>query len=335
MHLFLEYIWLDGYGKEPNLRSKTKIIDWDATQDITLDSMPDWNFDGSSTMQAEGSSSDCILKPVRMYRDPFRKKSLAFLVLCEVYDNEGNPHPSNHRNLIPDDENDSTWWGFEQEYVLSINDRPLGFPVTGFPAPQGPYYCANGSDKVAGRDISEAHLDACLIAGLTITGTNAEVLLGQWEYQLFGKGAKETSDDLWISRFILRRITESYGVTVDLRPKPLLGDWNGSGMHTNFSNAEMRETGGEELFKKIFSDFENKHSEMIKDYGDDNHLRLTGKHETQSIDKFSYGVSDRGASIRIPAQTVRNNWRGYLEDRRPSSNANPYLIVKWIKSILG
>ena len=335
MHVFLEYIWLDGYGKEPNIRSKTKIITWDdPSMQFGLSDIPDWNFDGSSTRQADGHSSDCILKPVRMYRDPFRAKAMAYLVLCEVYDKDGNPHSTNHRSLITEDDNDTTWWGYEQEYVMTINERPLGFPGSGFPAPQGPYYCANGTDRVAGREISEAHLDACLMAGLKITGTNAEVLLGQWEYQLFGKGAKNAADDLWISRFLLRRIAERFSVVIDLRPKPLLGDWNGSGMHTNFSNKEMREDGGKELFDKIFTLMETKHHQMIADYGEDNHLRLTGTHETQSIDKFSYGVSDRGASIRIPAQTVANGWRGYLEDRRPASSANPYLIANWIKGIM-
>lgn len=333
MNIFLEYIWLDGYGKEPNIRSKTKIITRDPQLEFDFEDIPEWNFDGSSTMQAEGSSSDCILKPVRMYRDPFRKKSMAFLILCEVMDKDGNPHPSNHRSLIADDEDDSTWWGYEQEYVLSVNDKPLGFPMSGYPGPQGPYYCGNGTGKVSGREISEAHLEACLVAGLMITGTNAEVLLGQWEYQLFGTGAKEAADDLWISRFILNRVAETYSVSVDLRPKPISGDWNGSGMHTNFSNEKMRTEGGKEYFDAIFKDLESKHNSMIKDYGEDNHLRLTGKHETQSIEKFSYGVSDRGASIRIPAQTAKE-WKGYLEDRRPSSNANPYLIAKWLKEVM-
>jgi glutamine synthetase len=335
MKVFLEYIWLDGYGKEPNIRSKTKIMDWDEpANEFDLEKVPHWNFDGSSTMQAEGHSSDCLLVPVRAYRDPFRKKSMAFLILCEVMDKDGNPHESNHRNQIPGDIRDTTWWGYEQEYVLSLGGRPLGFPGAGYPGPQGPYYCANGTGNVSGRDISESHLDACLVAGLSITGTNAEVLLGQWEYQLFGKGAREAADDLWISRFILQRVAEAYSVEVDLRPKPVQGDWNGSGMHTNFSDSKMREFGGEELFQKIFKKFEEKRGEMIPDYGSDNHLRLTGKHETQSIDKFSFGVSDRGASIRIPASVVSAGWKGYLEDRRPASNANPYLVAKWIKSIL-
>jgi glutamine synthetase len=334
MKIFLEYIWLDGYGKAPNIRSKTKIMDWEEpANEFGLEKVPHWNFDGSSTMQAEGHSSDCLLVPVRAYRDPFRKKSMAFLILCEVMDKDGNAHESNHRSQVQPGVNDTTWWGFEQEYVLNLGGRPLGFPAVGYPAPQGPYYCANGTGNVSGRDISEAHLDACLIAGLAITGTNAEVLLGQWEYQLFGKGAVEAADDLWISRFILQRVAEAYSVEVDLRPKPIPGDWNGSGMHTNFSNAFMRETGGEEYFQKIFQKFEEKRKEMIADYGSDNHLRLTGKHETQSIDKFSYGVSDRGASIRIPAQTFASEWKGYLEDRRPASNANPYLVTKWISLI--
>ena len=338
MHVFLEYVWLDGNQSEPNIRSKTKVlVDWTPSEDgsFSLDEVPEWSFDGSSTQQAEGHSSDCILKPVRIYRDPLRRKSMAFLVLCEVYTADGKPHPTNHRALVSEDlsEND-TWWGFEQEYVLTISGSPLGFPATGFPAPQGPYYCANGSENVAGRDISEAHLEACLVAGLSITGTNAEVLLGQWEYQLFGMEALKAADDLWISRFILHRIAEPYGVTIDLHPKPLQGDWNGSGMHANFSNEAMRTTGGKELFDSIFTEFESLHSEMIKEYGSNNHLRLTGKHETQSIDKFSWGISDRGSSIRVPIPTVKNNWVGYLEDRRPASNANPYLIVKWIKGIL-
>jgi len=217
------------------------------------------------------------------------------------------------------------------------NGSPLGFPEKGFPKPQGPYYCAVGYGNVAGRDIVEQHLDACLDAGLSITGINAEVMLGQWEYQCFGKGPRRASDDLIISRYLLHRISEKYGVTVELHPKPIKGDWNGSGLHTNFSNVEMREMGGEELFTAICEAFAPVHQEHIEVYGSSNNERLTGLHETQSIDKFSYGVSDRGASIRIPVSTAQT-WKGYLEDRRPASNADPYRvsarIIRTVKSAL-
>ena len=247
-------------------------------------------------------------------------------MFCEVLNPDGTPHPSNLRSSLPNDE--GFWFGFEQEYVLSRAGRPLGFPLEGDPEPQGKYYCSVGFPWSAGRDISEEHLDACLSCGLHITGTNAEVLLGQWEYQILGKGQQHAADDLWISRFILMRIAEKYGVEIDLRPKPLTeGDWNGSGMHVNFSNQEMREEGGKDLFEGICEAFRPTHAEAIADYGSDNHLRLTGKHETQSIDKFSWGLSDRGASIRVPVSVPASGWKGYLEDRRPGSNADPYRIV--------
>ncbi|MCL4128517.1 UNVERIFIED_CONTAM: hypothetical protein GTU68_031596 [Idotea baltica] len=207
--------------------------------------------------------------------------------------------------------------------------KPIGFPEEGFPAPQGPYYCAVGSENVAGREFVEEHLDACLDAGIDVTGVNAEVMLGQWEYQVFGKGGKKASDDLIASRYLLYRISESYGVQIDISPKPVKGDWNGSGMHANFSNKEMREIGGKELFKSICESFRPLHKEHIALYGSDNDQRLTGAHETQSIDKFSYGVSDRGASIRIPISVIED-WKGYLEDRRPASNADPYLVTNRI-----
>ena len=313
----LEYIWLDGYSPEPNLRSKTIIVD---SEPASASDSPGWAFDGSSTEQAEGSSSDCLLKPAKLIDDP--QRSNASLVLCEVLNADGSVHNSNGRGAFEDD--NDLWLGFEQEYTIMNGTKPLGFPADGYPGPQGPYYCSVGFDNCVGRDIVEDHLDTCLEAGLAITGINAEVMKGQWEYQLFGKGAKNACDDLWLSRYLLHRTAEKYGVTIELHPKPIKGDWNGSGMHTNFSTTDIREKGGEELIKNICEKFRTRHDAHIASYGSDN----------QAINTFSYGVSDRGASIRIPVGTVQDGWKGYLEDRRPASNADPYKVVGEILTTL-
>lgn len=336
----LEYIWLDGYKPESNLRSKTKVWDFDPNKDPKYnvlrengpcpEELPIWSFDGSSTQQAEGNSSDCLLKPVRVVADPKRKQ--AFLVMCEVLNPDGTPHISNTRHLINEDVN--VWFGFEQEYTLIKNGKPLGFPKDGNPDPQGMYYCSVGTRNVNGREIAEEHLDTCLSAGLKLTGINAEVLLGQWEYQLLGKGNKRAADDLWLSRYLLHRICEKYSVHVEFHPKPVLGDWNGSGLHTNFSNTEMRDNGGEELFRGICEKLRSRHAEFIDNYGSSNELRLTGEYETADIKDFSYGISDRGSSIRIPVGVVNDDWKGYLEDRRPASNADPYKITKLISETI-
>lgn len=326
----LEYIWLDGYTPEPSMRSKTKIVDLDYVDIPTVESLPDWSFDGSSTEQAEGSSSDCLLKPISIYPDVQRDN--AFLVLCEVLASDESVHPSNMRGGWDDDED--LWIGFEQEYTLMEDGLPLGFPKNGYPGPQGPYYCSVGHRLAVGREIVEEALDAQLAAGLSITGINAEVMMGQWEFQLFAKGAKKACDDLWVARYILARTAEMHGVTVEIHPKPVKGDWNGSGMHTNFSTTKIREEGGEEYIKSICEKFRKNHDAHIAVYGSSNEMRLTGLHETQSIDKFSYGVSDRGASIRIPISTAQNGWKGYLEDRRPASNADPYRVASRILETL-
>lgn len=345
MKIKLEYIWLDGYKPEPNLRSKVKVMDWmdsDLMNPISLvmpklEDIPQWSFDGSSTQQAEGHSSDCILNPVKLYADPLRG-GFSYLVMCEVLNPDGTPHESNTRSSVAQD-SDENWFGFEQEYVLrwfNKNDnKPLGFENFNPPEKQGKYYCSVGHPYSAGREISEEHMDACLSCGINITGTNAEVMLGQWEYQVFSKGNKNAGDDLWMSRFLLNRIAEKYRVKVDFHPKPMgkEEDWNGSGMHVNFSNHAMREIGGKDLFDTIFRGLEARHKEAISIYGSDNDQRLTGNHETQSIEKFSWGVSDRGASIRIP-MTTASEWKGYLEDRRPGSNADPYLITSFMGEIL-
>jgi len=319
----LEYIWLDGYAPESNLRSKTKVLTSETEPE--LESLPIWNFDGSSTKQAEGNYSDCLLKPVKIIRDPQRKSG--YLVLCEVLNPDMTPHSSNTRSSIKDDSN--MWVGFEQEYFIYDGELPLGH-IKGNMRPQGEYYCGIGVENVSGRNIVEHHLDICLAAGLNVTGINAEVALGQWEFQVMGKGTLDSCDQLILCRYLLERVAETYNVKIEYHPKPLHGDWNGSGLHTNFSNKKMREVGGKEYFDSIFNVFELNHSKHIENYGSDNGMRLTGKHETQSIDKFSYGVSDRGSSIRIPQATVNNGWKGYVEDRRPASNGDPYKIMKVI-----
>ncbi len=330
----LEYIWLDGYKPTQSLRSKTKI---EKDFSGTLEDCPLWSFDGSSTEQAPGGSSDCLLKPVFICPDPQRKNG--YLVMCEVLNADGTPHASNGRSLIEDDDNDF-WFGFEQEYFLWDNqtNKPLGFPAGGFPGPQGPYYCSVGAANAYGRHIIEEHLDACLAAGLNVEGINAEVAAGQWEFQIFSKGAKQAGDQIWIGRYLLERIGEKYSVSINWHCKPLGAlDWNGSGMHANFSNSLLRNAGSKEIFDKVCEAFRPVVKEHIEVYGADNHLRLTGKHETASIHDFSYGVSDRGASIRIPVIVPAKGWKGYLEDRRPNSAADPYKvaarIIKTVKSV--
>jgi glutamine synthetase len=321
----LEYIWLDGYDPVPNLRSKTKIVAF--AGEPTLDELPVWNFDGSSTRQAEGRSSDCVLQPVALFPDPARPNGL--LVMCEVHLPDGAPHPSNSRATIPDDPD--TWFGFEQEYFLYRDGAPLGFPREGFPAPQGEYYTGVGFKNVGdvAREIVDAHIDLCLEAGINLEGINAEVAKGQWEFQIFGEGSKRAADEVWIARYLLLRLCERYGVDVNFHPKPLgmEHDWNGSGMHTNFSTKHLREVGGEEYFEALMAAFDEHKGEHIAVYGPDNHMRLTGLHETQAIDKFNYGVANRGASIRIPHSFVSSGFRGYLEDRRPNSLGDPYRIA--------
>ena len=321
----LEYIWLDGTEPTQCLRSKTMV-----RNDFggTVEECPVWSFDGSSTNQATGDDSDCLLKPVAIFPDPDRAS--AYLVMCEVLNADGTPHPTNGRATIQDEDEDF-WFGFEQEYFLwdLKTELPPGFPKGGYPAPQGPYYCSVGARNAFGRELIEEHMDICLEAGLNLEGINAEVAPGQWEFQIFAKGAKRAGDEIWIARYLLERTAESYGMAIDYEPKPLgkFADWNGSGMHANFSNGAMRELGDETIFTKICEEFGKHIDRHMSVYGANNDQRLTGLHETQSIDEYSYGVSDRGASIRIPIGTVQDGWKGRLEDRRTTSNADPYKVA--------
>ena len=265
----LEYIWLDGYTPVPNLRGKTQLKDYEVFP--TLEQLPLWGFDGSSTMQAEGHSSDCVLKPVAIYPDAARSNGA--LVMCEVMMPDGKtPHPSNKRATILDDP--GAWFGFEQEYFFYKDGRPLGFPSSGYPAPQGPYYTGVGYKNVgdvARRMVEEHLLYLRLAAGINHEGINAEVAKGQWEFQIFGKGSKRAADEMWMARYLMLRLTEKYGVDIEFHCKPLGDtDWNGSGMHCNFSTAYMRETGGKEYFEALMKAFEAAREDHIAVYGPDN-----------------------------------------------------------------
>ena len=317
----LEYLWLDGCSPT-QIRYKTKVVkDFGKHEEA-----PVWGFDGSSTEQADGNSSDCVLKPVRVYPNPLEPNSS--IVLCEVWNVDDTPHETNTRRkleeTITDIEDDiDEWVGYEQEYTLFKGGKPYGWPAIGEPPPQGDYYCGrNIGDKV-----SREHLNACIEAGISICGTNAEVMLGQWEYQIGAGGSIHMSDDLWVARWLLERICEKHEVVISLHPKPVAGDWNGAGCHTNFSTREMREEDGDVKIGEAIEKLEPKHQEHIEAYGQDNDQRLTGLHETCDINTFRWGVSDRGASIRVPWQVHRDG-KGYLEDRRPSSNCDPYLVAQ-------
>ncbi len=320
-----EYIWIDGTKPNPLMRCKTKIIADGEEPGI-------WGFDGSSTNQAPGSNSDCVLQPVFSCPDPLRGGENV-LVMCEVLLTDFTPHPTNTRaacvEVAEKYADQEPVFGIEQEYTFLKDGYPLGWPQSGFPAPQGPYYCGVGSPEIVGREIVEQHTQACMDAGLAIEGTNAEVMMGQWEFQIGILPPPAIGDQLWVARWLLYRIAEDYGVRATLDPKPIRGDWNGAGAHTNFSTKAMREsydaiiTACEALGKNIDDHVDN-YGHGIKD-------RLTGEHETAPWHEFSYGASDRGASIRIP-WAVEKAKKGWIEDRRPNANIDPYVVSRLIVS---
>ena len=319
-----EYIWLDGTVPTAQLRSKTQIIEKGDEPGI-------WGFDGSSTNQAPGDKSDCVLKPVFVCPDPIRGGD-SKLVLCEVLlAKDFAPHPTNTRAALTavaeKYKGFDSWFGMEQEYTFFQGSKPLGWPEDGFPGPQGPYYCSVGASNAYGRDIVEEHMDACLQAGLKFAGINAEVMPGQWEFQIGPVGPLAMADQLTVARWLLARIAENYDVSVSLDAKPVKGDWNGAGCHTNFSTKPMRESYAP--IEKAAQALGERASLHIENYGAGIEERLTGHHETCSYKQFKYGVSDRGASIRIPWHVAKGG-KGYLEDRRPNANCDPYTVCRLI-----
>lgn len=327
------YVWID--GTDQNIRLKDRVL---KKVPERPEDCPHWQYDGSSTYQAQGGNSDIAIVPRALYKDPFKVGENDVIVLCDTYKPDGSPCETNHRAAMQaayDQTKDlEPWFGIEQEYTfLDVDGRPLGWPANGFPGPQGPYYCAAGAEKVVGRDIVEAHTIACLYAGVEFAGTNAEVMPAQWEYQIGPALGMKAADDLWVSRYILWRIAEEFGVVVTFDPKPMEGAWNGAGGHTNFSTKPMREDGGIKPIEEAIIKLSKQHAKHIKAYdpngGKDNERRLIGRLETSSIDKFSWGVADRGCSVRIP-RGVASAGKGYLEDRRPASNMDPYAVCNAI-----
>ncbi|KAK9470569.1 uncharacterized protein V1510DRAFT_422686 [Dipodascopsis tothii] len=322
--IIAEYVWIDGAN---GLRSKARTLDAKVTD---VSELPEWNFDGSSTEQAPGHDSDVYLRPAAFFPDPFRRGD-HIIVMCETWNSDGTPNKRNHRfaanKLFEAHADAEIWFGIEQEYTLFDEfGNVYGWPKGGFPGPQGPYYCGVGTGKVYARDVIEAHYFACLYAGINISGINAEVMPSQWEFQVGPSLGISMGDQLWMARFFLERIAEDFGIKVSFHPKPLQGDWNGAGCHTNVSTAEMREPGGMKAIEAAIEKLSTRHAEHIALYGEDNDMRLTGKHETASIAKFSYGVANRGCSVRIPRSVAAAGY-GYFEDRRPASNIDPYLVT--------
>ena len=368
--IYAEYLFLDGASPTQQIRSKTRLIPYKG-EAVDLSFFPEWSFDGSSTYQAKGKSSDLLLQPVNFCLDLTRSKN-GFLVMCEVLNPDKSPHPTNKRALLRElwedqggKEKTEVWLGFEQEHTLFQNGRPLGWPQEeDYPEPQGPFYCGVGSDRVFGRDLVEEHMFICQNAGLCLFGVNAEVMPGQWEFQIGYRGEKEKkgekfyqleeetqewvlhyssqnleslynplnmADHLWMARWFLHRIAENYQVKVSFENKPVEGNWNGAGLHTNFSTKQTRAKGGLKEINRIIKVLASRHKNHIENYGAGLEKRLTGLHETCHIDEFKHGFADRGASIRIPAD-VKKEECGYLEDRRPGANANPYVVAQLLLS---
>ena len=319
----IEYIWLDGNTTLPQLRSKTRYINIK-----NENSIPDWNFDGGSTGQGSLKDSDRQLKCVRTYKDPFSEDGL--LALCEVTYYSGKAHESNTRTHLSSlleelHEESDVWTGFEQEFTFlnPATKTPLGLLLN--PEEQGQYYCGVGCLNQIGRYIVEEFEVAAEMAGIPLEGINAEVMPGQWEWQTPPQGPLKSADDLWVSRYILERIAETKPVIVSYDPKPD-PNFNGAGCHTNISTKKMRDCFELDEQEELMVHLETDHNKHIAFCGQGVERRMTGECETSDYHTFSWGEGDRGASVRIP-QKVANEGKGYIEDRRPCANIDPYKLL--------
>jgi len=326
------YVWIDAHQE---VRSKSRVLQ---SRVEKPEDAPVWNFDGSSTEQATGRNSDCWIKPVAVFKDPFRLEPHV-LVLCEVYNFDWTPALGNSRESCAKITQEAAvqeakpWFGIEQEYsILELSEQPVGWPKGGFPGPQGPYYCGVGAGKAIGREIVETHLHHCLYAGVKVCGTNAEVMATQWEFQVgICEGPTEIGDHLWMARYILKMVAEEYNYCITFDPKPVKGSWNGAGCHTNFSTEAMRVPNGISEINSAIAKLGSRPNTHLRAYdasrGEDNKRRLVGAFETASYKEFSSGVADRGASVRIPRH-CESEGCGYLEDRRPAANCDPYSVAE-------
>jgi len=342
--IIAEYIWIDG----ENLRSKIKIINHSEQIKIDSNSFPEWNFDGSSTGQSETKDSDLFLKPVYFCKNPFFESSSEknyYLVLNQVMNPDNTAHETNNYNKLyqlfqynklNSDNFLGSWFGIEQEYII-LDKNGDAYDIDNIGDKiiynHNQHYCSVGTGKAMGRKIAEKHMDMCLDAGIKICGINSEVTASQWEFQIGPLNAYDVSNQLWVARYILLKVAEKYNAIITLHPKPF-ERFNGSGAHTNFSTREMREKDGIEKIYEAIEKLSKNHKEHIEVYGKHNEYRLIGTNETANINTFSYGNCDRGSSIRIPLNVLKDGC-GYLEDRRPAANMDPYLVCeRLLKTIL-
>ena len=322
----VEYVWLDGNEPLPKLRSKTRYMDFsDPISDETINTLSDWNFDGGSTNQGSLENSDRRLRSIRPYEDPFHEDGM--LVLCEVDYHSGVPHETNSRTHLSSlvDDHPGILVGFEQEFTLinPADQEPLGLLLS--PSAQGQYYCGAGCMNIIGRFLLDELEEACIAAGIELDGVNAEVMPGQWEFQTKPQDPCKAADDLWVIRYILERLSETKPVIVSYDPKPH-EDFNGAGCHTNLSTHLTRNEFGDAQFNSVMSALEEDHDEYLHVCGEGYERRMTGDCETPKHDEFTWGIGDRGASVRIP-ERVSRACAGYFEDRRPCANVDPYKVL--------
>ncbi len=314
--MIFEYVWLD-YNN--NFRSKIRVMD--------EDNNAEWNFDGSSTNQATTDSSEVILKVVASYNHPFINGKL---YLCATYDINNNPLSNNYYDKAKEifitkglKLELEPWFGLEQEYFICDSQNNIIINNN-----SNIYYCSPINQDQDEVKIVNEHLEACINAGIKISGTNAEVVQHQWEFQIGPVEGLDAGNQLMMARYLLNIIAAKYNKYINYHPKPI-SDVNGSGCHINFSTNAMRNENGLDFIKDAIEKLKENHVYHMKNYGIHNDKRMTGKYETADYNIFTWGIGSRNTSVRIGNDTYKNK-KGYFEDRRPASNINPYLATSII-----